>query len=166
VNRPGETFGLSGRCGGGQERRTWGVRMAYSSVNPFELTENGSVTGTVHPQDFVLGGVVRTAFGTRLCGGNPQGDPAGTFRWTRRPPGPPDLGVMGRGKRIRWGASALNLGPALQTNTGPLALPIHFLGGGSWLMVDRQRGGGRGSVLAVVQLDAPMNDTVGDPDGD
>ncbi|MBK8871532.1 MAG: tetratricopeptide repeat protein [Elusimicrobia bacterium] len=55
----------------------------------------------------------------------------------------------------------LNLGPALQTNTGPLELPIHLLGGGSWLMVDRQRGGGRDSVLAVAQLDAPMNDTVG-----
>jgi tetratricopeptide (TPR) repeat protein len=144
----------------GQERRTWGVRMAYSSVNPFELTENGSVTGTVHPQDFVLGASYEQPLGPVFVGGTLKGirqdisvDAAST--WAT------DLGVMGRGKRIRWGASALNLGPALQTNTGPLALPIHFLGGGSWLMVDRQRGGGRGSVLAVVQLDAPMNDTVG-----
>ena len=107
----------------GQERRTWGVRMAYSSVKPFELTENGSPGGTVHPQDFVLGASYEQPLGPVFVGGTLKGirqdisvDAAST--WAT------DLGVMGRGKRIRWGASVLNLGPALQTNTGPLELPI------------------------------------------
>ncbi|MBK8576169.1 MAG: tetratricopeptide repeat protein [Elusimicrobia bacterium] len=86
----------------GQERRTWGVRLAYSSVKPFELTENGSAAGTVHPQDFVLGASYEQPLGPVFVGGTLKG--------------------------IRQDIS-----------------------------VD----GGRDSVLAVVQLDAPMNDTVG-----
>ena len=143
----------------GRERRTWGVRLAYASVNPFELTENGVSGETVHPQDFVLGISYEQPLGPLFVGGTLKGvrqdisvDAAST--WAT------DLGLFGRGNRFRWGVSMTNLGPALKTNTGSLDLPLHFLGGGSWVFLQRKKGGHTDTGLAVFQLDAPLLDAL------
>jgi tetratricopeptide (TPR) repeat protein len=141
----------------GHERRTWGVRLAYASVNPFELTENGVSGETVHPQDYVFGISYEQPLGPLFVGGTIKGvrqdisvDAAST--WAT------DVGLLGRGKRFRWGVSMTNLGPALKTNTGSLDLPLHFLGGGSWVFLQRKKGGKTDTGLAVFQLDAPIHD--------
>lgn len=142
----------------GKERRTWGLRAAYSTVKPFELTEDGESGGTVHPQDFVLGVSYEQPLGPVFVGGTLKGirqdisvDSAST--WAT------DLGVLGKGKRFQWGVSLLNLGPALQTSRRSVDLPIHLLGGGAWNVIDRHRPGFRDKVLAVFQLDAPISDS-------
>lgn len=142
----------------GQERRTWGLRAAYSSVKPFDLTENGEAGGTVHPQDFVVGASYEQPLGPVFVGGTLKGvrqditvDAAST--WAA------DFGVMGRGARLRWGASVLNLGPGLRTNAGTVALPTHVVAGGSWMLLDRRRKEVRDVLTLAVQLDAPVDDT-------
>jgi hypothetical protein len=109
----------------GHERRTWGVRLAYASVNPFELTENGVSGQTVHPQDYVVGISYEQPLGPLFVGGTIKGvrqdisvDAAST--WAT------DVGFLGRGETVSLGSQYDKPGPRAQNQHRVLGLAPAF----------------------------------------
>lgn len=142
----------------GKERRTWGLRMAYSSVKSFDLTENGETIGTAQPREYMLGASYAQPLGPISIGGTLKGirqditlDAAST--WAA------DVGVLGRVKRLQWGASVTNLGPPLRSDTGALDLPVHLRVGASLLVWGRQRAETSDKIMSLLQLDAPVDNS-------
>ncbi|MBK8576160.1 MAG: PorV/PorQ family protein [Elusimicrobia bacterium] len=139
----------------GRERRTWGARVAHSSVKSFDLVEDGTVTGSADPQETLMAfsyaqplgpvsaGVTAKAIRQDLTTESGQ-------TWAV------DLGALGRRGRWSWGVGLNSLGPNLKIGESSVGLhPSLRLGGAG--MFGKPRIGGRSPWLVAGQVE-PFDD--------
>nr|MBP9699342.1 PorV/PorQ family protein [Elusimicrobiota bacterium] len=141
------------------ERRTLGVGYSRLSVDSFDLMEEGQAVGRAQPSESTLGFSYAQVVGAVSAGATVKTveqklDDETAHTWAA------DMGVQGRSinERWAWGASALNMGPALPVDDTHVPLPLTLRLGAAYRFGDAKTKAPAGGVLLTGQIDLPDDD--------
>ncbi|MBL0059677.1 MAG: PorV/PorQ family protein [Elusimicrobia bacterium] len=143
----------------GQERRTWGARVAHASVKSFDLVEDGAVTGSAGPQETLVAFSFAQPVGPLSAGVTAKAIRQDLTTESGQTWGV-DLGALGRQGRWSWGVGLNNLGPNLKIGTSSVGLHPSLRLGGAGVFGAPKRPGGRSPWLVTGQVEPFEDGTV------